>query len=205
MQRRQALRSILSLPAVAALPAAGQEKQPLDKTAPAAGEKLPPEIKPSAVEEAPKLALTAADAACGSEARFFSPREYATLEKLADVLVPSFQGRPGAREARCAEFLDFLIGTSPAPRRELYRAGLNRLDSDARQRYSKPFAELSASEAEPLLAELRQPAPADSNPRFLASAKEDILRATVNSREWARSSPTRRGAGALGTYWFPIE
>ena len=45
-----------------------------------------------------------------------------------------------AGEAKAAEFLDFLLSQSPADRQALYRAGLDRLQADARNRSGAAFA-----------------------------------------------------------------
>ncbi len=208
MKRRQALRSLLSLPAITALPALAQQA-PTDKTKPQAGEKLPPELKPAPVEENPKLAMTAADAVAPGTVRFFTPPQFATLHRLADLLVPPLNGKPGASDAAVPEFLDFLIGQSPHDRQTLYRAGLDRLETEAQRRHSKPFAGITPEQADDLLAPVRQNwsfgGPADPLARFLHDAKDDVLRATVSSREWSASGSQRRGAGGIGSYWYSLS
>ena len=196
MKRRQALRSILSLPAITALPALAQEK-------------VPAELKPAAIEENPKLAMTAADAVAPSTARFFTPQQLATLHRLADLIMPPVNGKPGASDASVPEFLDFLIGESPSDRQVLYRNGLDHLEAEAKRRYSKPFADISAEQANDLLAPLRQTwsfqGPSDPFAKFLNDAKEDVLRATLSSREWATSGSQRRGSGGVGSYWYSLS
>ncbi|MDQ6760486.1 MAG: gluconate 2-dehydrogenase subunit 3 family protein [Acidobacteriota bacterium] len=208
MKRRQALRSLLSLPALTGFPALAQQA-PTDKTKPQAEEKLPPELKPAPVEENPKLAMTAPDAVTPATTRFFTPSQFATLNRLADLLVPPLNGKPGASDAAVPEFLDFLIGQSPQDRQTLYRTGLDRLETEAKRRYSKPFAGITPEQAQDLLAPLRQnwsfSGPADPLSRFLHDAKDDVLRATVSSREWAASGSQRRGAGGVGSYWYSLS
>ena len=48
--------------------------------------------------------------------------------------------------------------------------------------------------------------PTDPLAHFLRQAKEDLLTATFNSREFAdaQTAAGRRGTG-VGTYWYPIE
>ena len=208
MKRRQALRSILSLPAITALPALAQQPA-IDKTKPPAQEKLPAELKPAPIEENPKLAMTAADAVAPGTARFFTPPQLATLHRLADLIMPPMNGKPGASDASVPEFLDFLIGESPSDRQTLYRNGLDHLEAEAKRRYSKPFADISAEQANDLLAPLRQTwsfqGPSDPFARFLNDAKEDVLRATISSREWATSGSQRRGSGGVGSYWYSLS
>jgi Gluconate 2-dehydrogenase subunit 3 len=207
MKRRQAIRSILSLPAISTLPALAQ--QATDKTKPAAQEKLPPEMKPTPVEETPKLAMTTADAAVPGSPRFFSSRQRETLRRLADLLVPAVDGKPGASAASVPEFLDFLVGESPHDRQALYKSGLDHLELEARRRYAKPFTGISNEQAHGLLAPLQEnwtfQGPPDAFGRFLHAAKEDVLRATLNSREWAAAGSARRGSGGVGSYWYSLD
>ncbi len=207
MKRRLAIQSLLGLPGISALPMLAQQA-PTDKTKPSSVEKLPPELKPPPIDEFPKLAVVRPDAAVAGEAKFFSSSQLETLRHLAGILFPASAGRPGAAEASAPEFLDFLIGKSPATRQRLYRTGLDKLDSDARHRFGKSFPHLTAVEADSLLAALHQPwshqGPADELGRFLEAAKEDLLRATMNSREFLASSGQRRASG-LGTYWHALD
>ena len=122
--------------------------------------------------------------------------------------MPAYDGRPGALEAEAPEFLDFLLGQSPADVQSVYREGLRRLGATSKDRFKKPFAQLSAQEADALLAPLKEPwsyeEPKEVYPRFLRAAKIAVYQATVNSRQWATSSRSRAGAG-VGAYWLPIE
>jgi hypothetical protein len=143
---------------------------------------------------------------------FFSAQQFAALRRLSDILVPEMNGMPGAIQAGAPEFLDFLIGSSPADRQELYKSGLDALNSKAAKSFSKPFAEVDGSQAVSLLAPLREPwtfeQPSDPLARFLRAAKEDVRTATFNSREWntaGSSGSARRRGGGLGQYWYTIE
>lgn len=189
MKRRTALKSLLGAPAAAAVPAAAQTSAP-------------------ASEQMPKLALVTPDAVANGTTRFCSPEQRGALTRLGEILVPPFQGRPGATEAEAPEFLDFLLSQSPAERQALYRNGLDQLNREARRTFGKPFSEISAEQAQGLLTPLTErwtyASPKDPFARFLRQAKDDILQATMNSRQWAQSS-RRRGAAGMGTYWYTIE
>lgn len=182
MKRRHFTQSLLALPAAPAL--LGQEVPKIDFSVPDTGaEPLP---------------------------HFFTPPQLAALRRLSDLILPAINGTPGALEARAPEFLDFLLGQSPADRKALYRNGLDALNATARRKYAKAFADLDATQADAVLAPLHQnwtyDAPADPLAAFLREAKADVLTATVNSREWI-SVVSQRSRGASGTsiYWHPIE
>ena len=197
MKRRQALQSILGLPALTALAPPGAAMAP------------PPEAVRE-IEEFPKLATMVSDAVADGTPKYFSSLEFAALEKLAEILVPSTARRPGAPQAQAAAFLDFLLSQSPADRQTLYRDGLDRLQAEAQRRYGKSFEQLDIQQADAILAPLREQwsyhGPSDAFARFLCAAKADILQATINSREFASAQASRsRRAGGLGTYWYVLE
>jgi hypothetical protein len=170
----------------------------------------PPAPQQRPAEEAPKLEIASLDVAGETVQRYFSAPQFAALHKLSDLLMPPLNGLPGALDAGAPEFLDFLIGKSPADRQQLYKAGLDALNAQALRQFKKAFAELDAAQAATLLAPLRQPwtyePPADPLAHFLREAKQDVRTATLNSREYvtASSSGGRRGGG-LGQYWYPLD
>jgi hypothetical protein len=187
---------------MAALPAAGllSGQQP----------PVPPKVSPSSPPETPSIEVTVADAAAEAVPRYFSPSQFAALRRLCDLIAPAIPETPGALDAHAPEFLDFLIGESPAGQQQLYREGLDRLNDAARKRFHTEFAGTTAAQADEILAPLREPWPyrasTDALARFLRQAKADILDATVNSSEWVRVVSKRsRGASGLGTYWRAIE
>jgi len=132
------------------------------------------------------------------------------MKKLSAILMPALGKIPGATEARAPEFLDFLLGQSPADRQQLYRAGLDQLNVKAKKQFNQSFAEVDASQADTLLAPLREPwthePPKDPLARFLRAAKQDVRTATVNSREYsvAGAATARRSFGSGGFYWYPL-
>lgn len=189
MKRRSALGGLLGLPALAA--------------------QAPPTSNAPTRDDNPKLDMATADAVGAPRHRFLTPQQFGTLTKLSDLIAPAYNGRPSASEAETPQFLDFLLSESQTDRQVLYAQGLDQLDIQARLQQGKPFAELDAGAAASLLSPLRAKwtwkLPKDPLARFLREAKNDILRATANSRQWAdTSSGGRRGAG-LNTYWEVID
>ncbi|MBS1786546.1 MAG: gluconate 2-dehydrogenase subunit 3 family protein [Acidobacteria bacterium] len=197
MKRRRFIQTLAAAPAIA-VPASLEAK-----ANPSAGAQRPQ-------EEAPKLETAPLDAAGETTPRFFSAPQFAALRKLSGIILPPLNGMPGALDAGAPEFLDFLIGKSPADRQQLYKAGLDALNAQATKRFGKAFAEVTDAQAAELLAPLKQPwtyePPADPFARFLREVKQDVRNATMNSREYtaASSSGGRRGGG-LGQYWYPID
>ncbi len=196
MKRRRFVQSLIAAPAVPAVLIAQDSARP-----------VPPPIAATA----PKLETAMADDAGNTVTHFFSPPQLAALRKLGDIILPSINSAPGAAEANAAEFLDFLIGQSLEERQQLYRSGLDWLNTQAEKHFKKPFANLDTPQAGTLLGPLREAwtfdPPADPFTRFLREVKQDIRTATLNSREWvtaAGATGGRRGGG-IGLYWYPLD
>lgn len=177
----------------------------------AAGTAAAQQASRPAVTEPVKLATVSAESAAEMSQQFFSPAQFATLQRLSALLQPAANGRPGAVEAGAAAFLDFLIGASLQPRQELYLDGLDYVDAESRREFSKPFPEITEAQADrilrPLLASWTYDAPLDPRQRFLTALRADVRTATMNSKEMSvvpNASRRRRGGGA-SPYWLPID
>ena len=191
MKRRRFVQALSAVPAASLLPA---------QQAP----------NSSGADRIPNLDVGVADSASDPVPHFFTPTQLSTLRKLSDLVLPRIGDTPGALEAHTPEFLDFLIGDSPADRQKLYRTGLDSLAAQSHAKFGRNFSDLDSTQADTVLAPLHQPwtwaTPADPLAAFLKAAKADILTATVNSREWI-SVVSKRSRSASGTaiYWRPIE
>src|ERR1700741_3861433 len=73
--------------------------------------------------------------------QFFSEREYALVERLTELIIPS-DGTPGAREAGVAEFVDFMVAHDRGQQYEL-RTGLTWLNAHAERTLGGPFLALT--------------------------------------------------------------
>jgi hypothetical protein len=195
MNRRQLLQGFTALPAAGLLRA----QQPV----------VPPKPTPAAIDETPVIESTIPDIAAAPIHSYFDKDQFDALRRLSDVIAPAAGGVPGALAAGAPEFLDFLISKSPEPRQKLYRAGLDALNRNSKERFNVPFAETTQVQADALLSPLRQRwtgGASDEGTVFLRASKEDILLATENSREWIKVVSKRiRGASGTGTYWRTID
>ncbi|MBA2353052.1 MAG: gluconate 2-dehydrogenase subunit 3 family protein [Luteitalea sp.] len=212
MKRRDFLHSLAAAPAVT-LPALAQQPAPSAPQAPAPTPSNPATpIPPPQNTEPPKFDPAVADDVAAMVPRFFTAEQFAALAAVSALLMPAGAATPGAREAHVPEFLDFLVGRSPADRQDTYRSGLDALNAQATARFKAPFGKLDTAQQESLLAPLREPwtfdAPADPLARFLRAAKLDVRTATLNSRDrhfrrghfarsWRGSALARGGRAAV--------
>jgi len=84
--------------------------------------------------------------------RFFSAEEYATVERLADLVIPA-DGTPGARDAGVSEFVDFMVDSDPGVQYR-FRYGLVWLDAHARRSHGGLFRELDEAKQTEILTHL---------------------------------------------------
>ncbi|HTV56766.1 MAG TPA: gluconate 2-dehydrogenase subunit 3 family protein [Terriglobia bacterium] len=85
--------------------------------------------------------------------QFFKPDEFRTVEILTEMIIPT-DDKPGAREARVASYIDFIVFSAAEFRPQLQRewiAGLELVNHDSRTKYGKPFNEISSGQREALL------------------------------------------------------
>jgi gluconate 2-dehydrogenase gamma chain len=77
-------------------------------------------------------------AAAPYQPKCFKPREYATLRRLAEIVVPAEEGSGGALEAGAPEFID-LLASGNDELAAIYTGGFAWLDDQMLRRYSTTF------------------------------------------------------------------
>lgn len=155
--------------------------------------------------------VEAGDEAALAELRFFSPQQMATLTRLSDVLMPPMGEKPGAVQAKTPMFLDFLIGSSPEARRQVYSEGLDWLDTESKKKFSTEFAKLTDAQVGELLHPwlrtwMNDHPPEEKHADFINIAHDDIRTSTINSRAWSAVPEVGAEPRTLvELYWSPIE
>lgn len=216
MKRRDFVKAMVTA-SVSAKAMLGQEAAPQKPVSPAAEAAQAPvapapvpwmrgltEIKPLPMQP------LAPDAVAETNASFFTDRQLATLHRLSAVLVPAYQGYPGAVEAEAPKFLDFLIGVSPAERQRMYQSGLDRLEAESRQRFSIGFAETSDQQADELIRPwlrtwMTDHLPSEPYAHFINAAHTDIREATTNSQAWSDVVRAKGDKPRVDLYWYPVD
>jgi hypothetical protein len=151
------------------------------------------------------------DAIAQTNAHFFSDQQRASLHRLCEVLVPPLKGYPGAVDAGAPEFLDFLIGASPVEQQQMYRSGLDRLETESKQHFTISFAQTNAAQADQLIRPwlrtwMTDNPPKEPHARFINLAHSDIRTATVNSQAWSEATVAAGDREPnVGLYWFPVD
>jgi len=206
MKRRDFLQTVVSVPAGAVL-----LEQTTDAQVPAAP--APPATAPAAAANAAAqdqvVATVGADTVAATDAHFFTDVQFATLRRLADLLMPPLNGNPGALDAQAPEFLDNYVAVSAADRQRLYRDGLDDLNRQAVARFKKPFADLTTADADAIVKPLFKVRGAimsvvDLGP-FINRAHQDVRTVTVNSAQWAAAQAAAGAAAPRLVYWQRVD
>ena len=104
-----------------------------------------------AVEEALRWSADQAAAKTGGFAAL-SPVEAETIVALSSRIIPSVDGRPGAREAGVVFFIDRSLATFNAGRRKFYAEGLQDLNRRAADRFkATTFSNLTGAQQDELI------------------------------------------------------
>src|SRR5215467_5710440 len=75
---------------------------------------------------------------------FFSPSEYAVVERLAELIIPS-DITPGAKEAGVAEFVDFMVAHDTEQQYPM-RLGIGWLNAHCERLFGKDFRALAEAQ-----------------------------------------------------------
>lgn len=120
--------------------------------------------------------------------RFFKPDEFRTVEVLTEMIIPT-DDQPGAKEAKVAQYLDFVVYSASEFEPSLQKGwvdGLAELERESKQKYGNPFLQLSASQREQLLTDMSLP---ERDPKarrpgypFYRTLKEMTVEAFYSSR-----------------------
>jgi len=83
---------------------------------------------------------------------FFTAPEYALVERLTDLIIPS-DDTPGAHDAGVAEFVDLMVSRDPELQRD-FRSGLTWLNRRSHETWGKTFVMLNPDQQTALLESL---------------------------------------------------
>jgi len=118
-------------------------------------------------------------------ARFFTPAEFAMVDELSDIIIPTDEVSPGARAARVAGEIDRRLADSLDTRQQQqWRDGLRALNDLAREMTGKTFMQASASQRIEVLTRM-----------------ESMVDETPGSRRGRRADPK----SALGSFFRQIK
>jgi hypothetical protein len=92
--------------------------------------------------------------AAPSTLRALSASQHATVEALAEAIIPADDRSPGAKEARVVDYIDLLLAEQDEPVRQAWLDGLVAFEAEASRRFGSSFAQLAPAQTEELLADV---------------------------------------------------
>jgi len=117
--------------------------------------------------------------------RFLTPPEFALLDELTELVIPTDEHSPGARAAGVAAFIDGRLAESLEPEwQALWRSGLEAVEGLAREHHNKPFLDATQDQRVEILTamaagELDPKTPTD---RFFRELKQWTARGYYTSK-----------------------
>jgi Gluconate 2-dehydrogenase subunit 3 len=116
--------------------------------------------------------------------RVFSPTQFATLEVLADAIIPTDDRSPGARQARVADYLDLLVSEGDRELALQWIGGLAALDAEAAARFRAPFARLGVGHVDMIMQIISRNEKSPQTPleAFFVMAKQATVRGYYTSK-----------------------
>lgn len=133
---------------------------------------------------------------------FLTPAQYATVDALAEALIPADDHSPGARAARVADYLDLLLSESDAAITGGWTAGLAALDEESGRRFKAPFDRLTAPQAVELLTDIgrNELTPRTPLEHFFVMTKDATIRGYYSSEVGIHQELTYKGNRMLGEF-----
>lgn len=101
-------------------------------------------VDPSDAEAAHHAVQERAGASGGYAPRALSPREFATLDRLTDLILPADGDKPGAKQAAVAAWIDTMLAVSDRLKARC-TAGLAWLDTAIAKTGAKDFASATST------------------------------------------------------------
>lgn len=109
--------------------------------------------------------------------RILTAAQFATVEALAEAIIPADGRSAGAREARVADYIDLLVSEAGDEFAARWSSGLEDLDAAAVARFGRPFASLSPAAADAIMTRIAGGEVAPSTPleQFFVMAKQATI------------------------------
>ena len=99
-------------------------------------------------------AATPADSSAPYKPQFFSAKEFETLSRLADAIIPATD-TPGPVEAGVPRYIEEVVMANPEHKKH-FRVGLSWMDAESKRRFGAKFAKLNESQQFEILTPLSE-------------------------------------------------
>jgi hypothetical protein len=129
-------------------------------------------------------AATPLSASEGKGPLFFTPEEFAMVDELTELIIPTDDHSPGARAAQCAAFIDSQLAEAWDPKsKDQWREGLGLVNQISQEMNTKPFMLASTDERIAVLTRIaRIEKPEKPEQRFFRELKSRTAHAYYTSK-----------------------
>ena len=116
---------------------------------------------------------------------FFTPHEFAMVDELTEIIIPTDEHSPGARAAKVAAYIDARLAEAFTNEpREQWRTGLKLIDTISQKMHGKLFLKATAEQRESVVTKI---AAAEQNPslpeeKFFVELKQRTARGYYTSK-----------------------
>ena len=130
-------------------------------------------------------AEAATDAAQWKAPLFFTREEFAMVDEVGELIIPTDEHSPGARAAQCAAYIDARLAESwtEEPKAE-WRNGLKAIDAVAQEMHGKPFMQATPEQRVAVLTAIskNERDPKKPEERFFREIKSRVAHAYYSSK-----------------------
>jgi len=116
---------------------------------------------------------------------FFTTDEFAMLDELTELIIPTDDHSPGARTAQCAAFIDSQLAEAWDPKtKDHWREGLNLINQLSQEMSGKPFMQATSEQRIAVLTRMarNERKPEKPEEHFFAELKSRTARAYYTSK-----------------------
>ena len=116
---------------------------------------------------------------------FFTREEFAMVDELTEIIIPTDEHSPGARAAKVAEYIDFRLSESFTEEpQQMWRDGLKLIDIISREMNSKTLMQASPEERVALVTRIakNEMKPQMPEEKFFVELKHHTARAYYSSK-----------------------
>ena len=81
-----------------------------------------------------------------SQLRFFTPAEMTSIALMTDLIIPTDEQSPGAKDAGVPAFIDLMVSESSVETKNLWHNGLAAIDEFCKKEFGNTFATLTSEQ-----------------------------------------------------------
>ena len=141
-------------------------------------------IAPALPQTGPKNRRPPAKAQTNAH-RFFTPDEFAMVDELSELIIPTDEHSPGARAAKVAEYIDGRLADSFGDEPKLqWREGLKLVEQISVEMNGRPFMQASQDQRVAILTRMarKESSPESPEEKFFVELKSRVARAYYTSK-----------------------